>query len=105
MGERRRVVLGLPARDTFQRGGGRVAAKHDHRIAMAFLVLGALAREAVAIDDGAMIGTSFPGFVAVMNEIGANISPKADATPAIGGTTTCSSPRRSATPQHAPARR
>ena len=34
----------------------------DHRIAMAFLVLGAASRTPVAVDDGAMIDTSFPGF-------------------------------------------
>ena len=54
-------------------GGARVAAEHDHRIAMAFLVLGAVAREAVTIDDGAMIATSFPDFVATLNGLGAEI--------------------------------
>ena len=40
---------------------------------MAFLVLGLSAREAVTIDDGSPIDTSFPGFTALMNGLGANI--------------------------------
>ncbi len=54
-------------------GGARVTAERDHRIAMAFLVLGAVAREAVTVDDGAMIATSFPDFVAALNGLGAEI--------------------------------
>jgi 3-phosphoshikimate 1-carboxyvinyltransferase len=54
-------------------GGGRVAVEHDHRIAMAFLVMGAAAGRPVTIDSGAMIDTSFPGFASVMNSLGANI--------------------------------
>jgi 3-phosphoshikimate 1-carboxyvinyltransferase len=56
-------------------GGAAIAAKLDHRIAMAFLVLGMAARQATRIDDGATIDTSFPGFVALMNGIGAKIGP------------------------------
>ncbi len=55
-------------------GGGRIRARHDHRIAMAFLVAGAAAREPVGIDDGSAIATSFPGFAALMNGVGADIS-------------------------------
>jgi 3-phosphoshikimate 1-carboxyvinyltransferase len=47
----------------------------DHRIAMAFLMLGAAARAPVAVDDGAMIETSFPDFVGFMNRLGADIAP------------------------------
>ena len=54
-------------------GGGLVKTHLDHRIAMAFLVLGLAARDAVAIDDGAPIDTSFPGFAALMNGLGAKI--------------------------------
>jgi 3-phosphoshikimate 1-carboxyvinyltransferase len=54
-------------------GGGLVKTHLDHRIAMAFLVLGLSAREAVTIDDGSPIDTSFPGFTALMNGLGANI--------------------------------
>jgi 3-phosphoshikimate 1-carboxyvinyltransferase len=54
-------------------GGGLVKTHLDHRIAMAFLVLGLAAREAVAVDDGSPIDTSFPGFAALMNGLGATI--------------------------------
>lgn len=54
-------------------GGGLVKAHLDHRIAMSFLVLGLAARDPVAIDDGATIDTSFPGFAALMNDLGARI--------------------------------
>jgi 3-phosphoshikimate 1-carboxyvinyltransferase len=56
-------------------GDAEIAAKLDHRIAMAFLVLGLAARRPVRIDDGATIATSFPGFVEAMNGLGASIAP------------------------------
>ena len=56
------------------RGGGTVATHLDHRIAMSFLVLGRAAREPVAIDDGAMIATSFPAFLPTMRALGGRIS-------------------------------
>ncbi len=55
------------------RGGMTVAVSLDHRIAMAFLVMGMAARETVAVDDGSPIATSFPGFVALMNGLGADM--------------------------------
>lgn len=54
-------------------GGGLVKTHIDHRIAMSFLVLGLASREPVAIDDGSPIDTSFPGFAALMNGLGAKI--------------------------------
>jgi 3-phosphoshikimate 1-carboxyvinyltransferase len=54
-------------------GGGLVATHLDHRIAMSFLVLGLATREPVAVDDGSPIDTSFPGFAALMNGLGAKI--------------------------------
>jgi 3-phosphoshikimate 1-carboxyvinyltransferase len=54
-------------------GGGLVKTHLDHRIGMAFLVLGMGARAPVAIDDGATIDTSFPGFATLMNGLGAKI--------------------------------
>jgi 3-phosphoshikimate 1-carboxyvinyltransferase len=55
------------------RGGATIATHLDHRIAMAFLVLGIGAAEPVTVDDAAPIETSFPGFAALMNELGADI--------------------------------
>ena len=54
-------------------GGAKVAADHDHRIAMAFLVLGLAAERPVMIDDASPIATSFPGFAEMMNGLGARI--------------------------------
>jgi 3-phosphoshikimate 1-carboxyvinyltransferase len=54
-------------------GGGTVATHLDHRIAMSFLVLGLASKNGVAVDDGATIDTSFPGFAALMNGLGAKI--------------------------------
>ncbi len=54
-------------------GGATIATRLDHRIAMAFLVLGLGAREPVAIDDAQPIATSFPGFVDLMKGLGAAI--------------------------------
>ena len=55
-------------------GGGRVATGLDHRIAMAFLVLGVAAAAPVEIDDSSMIATSYPEFAATMNGLGAAIA-------------------------------
>jgi len=54
-------------------GGGSIATGLDHRIAMAFLVLGAACREPVVVDDDGPIATSFPGFVSVMDSLGGRI--------------------------------
>ena len=56
------------------KGGARIMARLDHRIAMAFLVLGLAAREPVAIDDASPIATSFPNFLTLMRALGAQIS-------------------------------
>jgi 3-phosphoshikimate 1-carboxyvinyltransferase len=56
-------------------GGGFIATQLDHRIAMAFLVLGMAAQKPTQIDDGETINTSFPGFVALMNGLGGAIAP------------------------------
>ena len=54
-------------------GGGLIATHLDHRIAMAFLILGMASEKPMRVDDGSMIGTSYPGFVADMNGLGASI--------------------------------
>ncbi len=53
------------------KGGGLVATHMDHRIAMSFLVMGLATREPMAVDDTAMIATSFPTFRAAMQGLGA----------------------------------
>ncbi len=55
-------------------GGGTVTTHMDHRIAMAALVLGVASERPVAIDDGAFIATSFPGFVELMCGLGAALT-------------------------------
>ena len=55
-------------------GGGTVATHLDHRIAMAFLVMGLAAQEGVRVDDGAMIATSYPAFLAQMRALGADLT-------------------------------
>lgn len=55
-------------------GGATVAAKLDHRIAMSFAVLGLRAKAPVRVDDASPINTSFPGFVDLMNGLGAELA-------------------------------
>jgi 3-phosphoshikimate 1-carboxyvinyltransferase len=55
------------------RGGARVLAHHDHRIAMSFLVMGLGAQQPVTVDSAGMIATSFPTFVPLMRSLGARI--------------------------------
>ena len=56
-------------------GGGLVATHMDHRIAMSAIVLGLATASPVTADDAGFIDTSFPGFVELMNGIGASIRP------------------------------
>jgi 3-phosphoshikimate 1-carboxyvinyltransferase len=53
------------------RGGGLVETHLDHRIAMSFLVMGLASEKAMAVDDSAMIATSFPAFRPLMEKLGA----------------------------------
>jgi 3-phosphoshikimate 1-carboxyvinyltransferase len=46
----------------------------DHRIAMAFLVMGLASDKPVRVDDAAIIATSFPGFSALMCGLRADLS-------------------------------
>lgn len=55
------------------KGGATVASGLDHRIAMAFLVLGMASREPMTVTGAATINTSFPGFVDLMNGLGARL--------------------------------
>jgi len=56
------------------RGGATVTTHGDHRIAMSHLILGLAAEQAVTVDEPGMIATSFPGFVALMRGLGADIA-------------------------------
>ncbi len=56
----------------FPAGGATIETQLDHRIAMAFLVLGLVANEPVRIDDATPIATSFPDFIPLMARLGAS---------------------------------
>jgi 3-phosphoshikimate 1-carboxyvinyltransferase len=55
-------------------GGGLVATQMDHRIAMAFLIMGLASETPVRVDDVSIIATSFPGFASLMRALGADFS-------------------------------
>ncbi len=54
-------------------GGGLVATHLDHRLAMAFLVMGLASERAVTVDDITMINTSFPEFRGLLTEVGGKL--------------------------------
>lgn len=53
--------------------GGVVDSRHDHRIAMAFAIAGAVATGPVTINHCDNVATSFPTFVALANQINLSI--------------------------------
>jgi 3-phosphoshikimate 1-carboxyvinyltransferase len=55
-------------------GGAFIETRLDHRMGMAFLVLGLASRLPVRIDDATPIATSFPGFIGMMNGLGGAIA-------------------------------
>lgn len=55
-------------------GGALIETALDHRIAMSFLILGMVSDEPVTIDDSAPIKTSFPDFIPLMMECGAQFA-------------------------------
>ncbi|MTI17791.1 3-phosphoshikimate 1-carboxyvinyltransferase [Rhodobacteraceae bacterium RKSG542] len=55
-------------------GGGTVITHLDHRIAMAFLVLGLAADKPVSVDDASPIATSFPVFADLLTQMGGRFS-------------------------------
>ena len=57
--------------------GGMVRAGGDHRLAMAFAVLGSCARGPITIDDASSVTTSFPGFVDALAGLGGQVEPAA----------------------------
>jgi len=54
-------------------GGGEVMTHMDHRIAMAFLVMGLASDKPVGVDDTSFIATSFPSFVPMMRGLGGEL--------------------------------
>ena len=76
-------VGGAPA------GSARVAVHLDHRIAMAFAVLGMVSEKPVTVDDADTIASSFPGFVALMNRLGGALT-------AVGARCPAAKPRKPA---------
>ncbi len=61
--------------------GNGIATNLDHRIAMAFAVLGLASRDGVRVDDARPIATSFPNFVPLMNGLGAALRVEAAGAP------------------------
>ena len=54
-------------------GGATVASQLDHRIAMAFMVMGMATAKPMSVDDGGPIATSFPIFEPLMASLGAQL--------------------------------
>ena len=52
-------------------GGGPIATKLDHRIAMSFAIAGLVSSNGVTIDDMRPVATSFPGFTTLLQSLGA----------------------------------
>ena len=55
------------------KGGSTCQTFLDHRIAMSFLILGLSSQKYIDIDDCSPINTSFPNFIQLMRELGANL--------------------------------
>ena len=55
------------------KGGSTCRTFLDHRIAMSFLILGLSSQKYIEIDDCSPINTSFPNFIQLMRELGANL--------------------------------
>ncbi len=55
-------------------GGGLVQTHMDHRLAMSALIFGQMTGDNMKIDDASFIDTSFPGFVTLMQSLGAAIT-------------------------------
>ena len=55
-------------------GGAMIETHLDHRMAMAFLVMGLAGKKPVRIDDARPIATSFPDFIPLMSRLGARFA-------------------------------
>ncbi len=67
-------TLTIHGTGTPPKGGTLIETALDHRIAMSFLILGTVTDETIFIDDSSPIKTSFPDFINLMNNLGANIN-------------------------------
>ena len=67
------TVMGAVRANHGVRGGAAVTTHGDHRIAMSHLILGLASDQPVAVDEPAMIATSFPEFLPLMRGLGAEI--------------------------------
>jgi 3-phosphoshikimate 1-carboxyvinyltransferase len=56
------------------RGGCLIETHGDHRLAMAFAVMGMGAETPITVDRADMVGTSFPGFAQLMRGVGADLA-------------------------------
>jgi 3-phosphoshikimate 1-carboxyvinyltransferase len=74
--EARESPDGLEVTGGRARGGARIATRHDHRVAMAFAVLGARLEEPLAFDDLASVATSYPTFFETLAALGAEVVPE-----------------------------
>ena len=68
-----RLTDGLRVRGGVVRGG-IVDSQGDHRVAMAFAVLGACAKGPIAIRDVQNVATSFPGFARTARAAGLQLA-------------------------------
>lgn len=58
----------------FVAGGGKVVTRLDPRLAIAFLLMGTAAAAPIEVDDAGMIEDYFPGFVPLLEGLGASLS-------------------------------
>lgn len=58
----------------FVAGGGKVVTRLDPRLAIAFLLMGTAAAAPIEVDDSGMFEDFFPGFVPLMEGLGASLS-------------------------------
>jgi 3-phosphoshikimate 1-carboxyvinyltransferase len=65
---------GLVVRGSDRPLRGQIRAHHDHRIAMAFGVLGAIPGNRITVDDPGVVAISYPGFWDTLREIGGGVA-------------------------------
>ena len=67
------IVAGAGQANHPVRGGAWIETHGDHRVAMSHLVMGLAAQAQITVDEPEMIATSFPGFVEIMQGLGADL--------------------------------